>query len=114
MPEPLPSVDWKALGAELSAIVSAEIAGVVDGAADDVVTFAQQVALDATRAIQLGRPELGAEVLAQLRALAELNRLRLVGAQWAVVDRLVGVLVRVGIAALGSVSGISLQPRTGP
>jgi len=87
------------------------LAAVVDGARDDLRRFARQIADDA--AIVMAEPDvetrkqLQRELVNQVRAIGEVNRLRANEASWVFAGRVVDSLIDLAIAASFRLSDMS-------
>lgn len=89
---------------ELALTIRTNLSDVIDGAADDVQRFAQSIARDTLMALQEPNVErrtaMLEELRAQVRGLAELNRIRVNAAAWDTVNRILTVATTVAVNVL--------------
>ena len=84
-----------------------ELRDVVEGAAEDIRHFAFDVALALVTARGRAGTERDVEYLrAQLRALAAINRVRVVDAQWEIFEKVTNVAQSVALGLLGKLGGL--------
>lgn len=96
-------VDWTALARSLAVEVTEGLRPVVEGAYDDLKLFGFAIARDMVFAIQTGSDVWQSEIRAQVRAIAEITRIRLNEAQWNTAERVLGLVFRTAVGALGAV-----------
>ena len=92
--------DWSGLADEVRAALAEALAGLLDGAAEDVRRYVAAIAGDLVRAAATDRPDLVDELRAQLRLIGEINRVRAANAGWEAVEAVVAAVFRVLIAGL--------------
>jgi hypothetical protein len=88
---------WAVLEGRIGHTIVEGLQGLVDGAAEDLRTFGLTIAEDMVRAIQRGDAEWEHEIKAQARLLLEINRLRAVNANYAILMQVLHALVRMGL-----------------
>ena len=99
------ALDYKALGKEITGVLTESFQGLLEGAEGDVHVFAQDIAQDMVLAAALGRKErLETDLPQQARLLVEYHRLKITNESWAVVDRVLKITFRVLLAALAAVT----------
>ena len=98
-PTPSTRIDWRVVTENLTGSLRNNLVGVVEGAAEDIEEYVNDIAIDMTRVLKAGKSELDSELRAQLRLVAELNRIRIANAQSAIFDQII-------TAALGFVSSL--------
>lgn len=101
-------VNWGAFAASLTVVLKDELIGVVEGASQDIENFLVDISQDLTRAMRSGNSELTDEIKNQSMVVLELNRLRVVGTQMRVLDRILGTALGIGTALLGNVTGMAV------
>ena len=97
------SIDIKALAGTVKDVVLDGLNGLVDGAEEDLRAFGQAIAEDLVRVAATGNPALVAEVVAQARALGEVQRIRANAAGWAAATK---IIKAVGGTLLGAIGGL--------
>ena len=100
-------IDLKAIRDDLAESLVTTLKGVVEGADEDVQLFA----VDVASALVTSRARPGSEVEmqhlnAQLRALAAINKIRLVDAQWEVFGKVTTVARGILAGLLGNLGGL--------
>lgn len=81
--------------------LTAGLRGVLEGAAEDLQTYVAAISDDLAMVVERQDAEdLGEELLAQLRAVAELQRIRITDAGWATFQAVIRTVVSTAIAAL--------------
>ena len=101
MPNPKPVFDLDALGAEIKTIVVNGLTDVLGGAQSDIQVYVTEILPQLTVAIAAGDPIQG-ELEAQLKLVAEINKIRAINEAWQAVR---GVL---NVAAKAAVMGIQV------
>ena len=107
----LPPEALAALKDDVTGILEEQAQSLLQGAAGDVKNYVVAIATDMTRALMLPTQErreaLLRELRAQLRALAEINRIRAEQAAWETFERVVSVAAGVALqTAVRSVPGV--------
>lgn len=94
---------------ELRGAIKDSLKSIVDGQVEDLDEFASEITADAIEAMKLPperREFVLAEIVFQLKAIAERNRLRLIADSWAEAQKIMAIVlsvgVRVGVAALAA------------
>ena len=99
------ALDYKALGKEITGVLTESLSGVVEGAEGDVHVFAQDIAQDMVLAAALGRKErMETDLPQQARLLIEFHRLKVTNESWKIMDRILKITFRVLLAALAAVT----------
>lgn len=88
---------WESLQGRIQGTVIEGLRGLVDGAEEDLRTFGAYIAADMVDAVRRGDLEWEREVRAQARILLEINRLRAVNADHALLMQVLHALVRMGL-----------------
>lgn len=105
-PAPVPSAseEMAAAVAEVSGIIQTSLKEVLQGSTEDLVNFGNRIAQDIVIAASMRRPALVEELKAQVKLLAEINRLRISqeaqATAVAVIDRMFTALIKVATAAV--------------
>ena len=94
------TADWGGLNAELRDVLGDALAGLIDGAADDVDRYVAAIAQDLVRAAANDRPDLVAELRGQLRLIGEINRVRASDAAWDTAEQIIAAVFRAAVAGL--------------
>lgn len=96
--------DVKTLGSDLADIIRSSIEGLVEGAQNDLTLYANQMADDAMRVMEIAdsflREKLLKELGMQVRLVGEIHRLRAVQAAWDVVSKVFLAAVRTALKFL--------------
>jgi hypothetical protein len=90
----------------LGNIIADELKDLTMAAEADLQEYGRALAADVIEASLAGRPDLVAAVRDQARMLAEIHRIRLDGAGYRVLDRVVDVGMTFAIAAVRKVGGV--------
>jgi len=102
------SIDFSAIKAQLGTALSGTLSDLLSGAAQDIAIYANTIASDLILVAQLSDPAdreaRRNELLAQLRALGELNRLRANNAQWDTIERIVDIASTILTSTLMSIT----------
>lgn len=88
---------------EVSNVLNEALMGIVEGAIEDIIKFTDQLSFDSIEAMTLPverRDVVLKEIVAQVQALGEVNRLRAVNAGWHTVGRIVTVAQKTAVAML--------------
>lgn len=96
----LDNIDFDEIEEELAEIIIDALDELVDGAQADLEEFGKVIAMELVFAIKSDDDEAIRELLAQTRALAEINRLRLNRKARVVLNRVLAVAARVGKSLL--------------
>jgi hypothetical protein len=88
----LSKIDLNKLQGDVSGILQGALDGVVEGAKEDLKDYAAAIAKDMLQAQLAGNDEVKAQLLDQLKVLAEINRIRVEAHAWVVVEKVVKVL----------------------
>lgn len=101
---------WEGLQGRLAGTIVEGIKGLVEGAEEDMRTFGLYIAVDLCDAIRRDDKEWEREIKAQCGVLLEINRLRVVNHQRALLMQVLHALVRMGLEVAqvlvkGAVSG---------
>lgn len=100
-PQP-PSIDWNVVTNTLADHLRGQVVDVLDGAAEDIEQFVNDISIDMTRAVRLGKSELQDELKAQLLVIAEINRVRVRNAANATLEGILNVTLSVVSPLLGN------------
>lgn len=100
-------MNWEAFVEGLGDEATAALKGLVDGAQEDLKTYGKAIAKDMVAAVRDNRPEIQSELREQLKVLAEIHRIRLVGTTWDFVVERLFQLVKVARLALLS-AGVTI------
>jgi hypothetical protein len=96
--------DVKTLGRDLADIIRSSVEGLVEGAQNDLALYANQMAEDAMRVMEIAdsilREKLLKELVMQVRLVGEIHRLRAVQAAWDVVGKVFLTAVRMALKFL--------------
>ncbi len=92
-----PNALFAPLRQEIADTVVSALQGILDGAEADLRQFGLVIAQDAVAVVSLGRPDLLPEIEGQILLLVELNRLRVVNEQHALLKQLLMALLRVAV-----------------
>jgi len=93
-------INWGELGKELGKVLLESVKGVLEGAEGDLREWGEAIVKDLVVALQSGDDDLRRELVAQSRAVAELSRLRAVNGQWALLERVVDVVMHTAMRVL--------------
>lgn len=96
------TLDVKALGKEFTSIVGAELVTLLEGAQSDVQQYAAEIGESLARNVAAGRDLMTAELTGQLKALAEVHRIKTNDAAWDVIERISTVAMRTVTSLLTS------------
>lgn len=103
----LDKIDWEKLGASLEKPIVDGLRIVTSGAEDDLKAFGLRISVHMATALQFENTEerdaLMAELYGQLEALAEVNRIRLVGSGWDTAKKILSVVFKAAVATIGAV-----------
>lgn len=91
----------KAVGDAVREALDLALTKLADGAREDIQRFAVRIADHASGAVALNNVRVLDELVAQSRALAELERLRLARASWDVFEVVVEAVLRTALRAAG-------------
>ena len=100
-PQP-PSIDWSVVTDNITQHLRGQLVGVLEGAADDIDQFINDISFDMTRAVRLGKTELQDELKAQLLVIAEINSVRVKNAANGVLEGILNVTLSVVSPLLGN------------
>lgn len=96
------SVNWNLLRDQLGAQLAEGLHGLVEGAAGDLQTFANQIAAEMVLALSTGDDGSVRELKAQLRVMAEVNRVRFAKAQEGMALKLISAVIGAAVGGLVS------------
>ncbi len=101
-------VDWEGLAKGLGGVLSGELRGILEGAEADLQAYGVDIAGSLARSIAEGKDGLTQELRGQLKALAEVHRLRINAASWEFFEQLLTVAVRAAGAVLAAAGDTAL------
>lgn len=102
------TVDWKYLQDQLGHQLATGLQGLVEGAASDVQTFANAISAELVVALSTGNKNAVRELQAQLKLIAEKNRVKAAAGKEQFVFQLIGVALNAatgGLLAAGAQLG---------
>ena len=94
----LSKLDLDRLKGDLTDALSDGLSDLVDGAKEDIKAFAKDISRDMLEAHLTGETEVKAQLMAQLKVLAEINRVRVENHAWIVVRKVVETAFRAAAA----------------
>lgn len=100
-----PQVNWHGITGELSQLLRDELSKVVSGAKADLDAFTAQITEDMVRALREGKQGMTQELRGQALALVEIHRLRVANSADDIIERVLGIAMRVASLSLGNVTG---------
>lgn len=100
----LDSLDLEALKRDVARALADGIADLVEGAKQDVETYADQITSDMLEATLTGNEQVTAQLLDQLQVVAEINRVRVENHTWNVVAGATRAIFRAALAGALSVT----------
>ena len=104
----LDSVDLLGLAKELTNPLLDALEQLAEGMPEDLQRFATLIGEDFLLASLIGdearKASLQAQLLDQLKVLAEINRIRIEPSSWALVERIVRAVIRAAVAGIMSVA----------
>lgn len=103
---PKPEVNWDAIGAELTTTLRDQISDLVESGQADVSAYAGEISSTIVTAVRTGKHHLVDECRHQLRVLAEIHRIRFVGAGLVIVDKLMTTAAKVAMTMAAGLPGL--------
>lgn len=100
---------WDILQDRIQDTLVTGIRGMVDGAEEDLRAFGYAIAGDMVQAVMRGDVTWEKEVRAQALLLLEMNRLRAVNANYALLMQTIHAIVRMGLEVAGTLVGGMLK-----
>jgi hypothetical protein len=94
-------MDWKVIREELGDIISESLTELVEGAEADLKAYGVEIARGMIVAIRTGRNDLRRELQDQAVMLGEVHRIRVSNEAKVVLDKVIDIGMRLGVAALG-------------
>lgn len=102
--DPNDFVDWDSLQRDLTEAVTPILYELIEEGAEDVQKFGAQIAAQMIAAALEGNQDWTEELEAQVRVLAEIQRLRLSQLRWRLLTTILKSLFRAAVKALASVA----------
>lgn len=99
----LTRIDFDRLKEDLGRTLADGLMDLVDGAQDDVQAFASDISRDLLLAGLQGNLKIQAQLLDQLKILAEINRVRVENHAWVVVGKIARVAIEAAVAGAAAV-----------
>lgn len=99
----LTRIDFDRLKEDLGRTLADGLMDLVDGAQDDVQAFASDISRDLLLAGLQGNLKVQAQLLDQLKILAEINRVRVENHAWVVVGKIARVAIEAAVAGAAAV-----------
>lgn len=96
-------VNFERLTEDVGEALASALAEIVEGAKDDVKTFALDISGDLLHAQLSGNEDLTDQLLDQLKLLAEINRIRVEAKSWALVRMITQAVLKAAVAGAVSV-----------
>jgi len=87
--------DWSELQKQLETALRDSVRDVLEGTEADLRLWGQKLATDMVDVLRSGDEALRRELVEQVKALAEIQRLRLVGVQWQMIEKIVATALNV-------------------
>lgn len=88
--------DEKQLEQDLIDILKDGFETIFEGAKDDYTNYMKAIAGELVKALRAGDKEATGELKAQLKLIAEANRIRVVGEQWVIAEKLMTMILGFG------------------
>lgn len=99
------TIDWKALGKDLTSVIGSELPSLLEGASEDLQKYGAEIVPSLARSIAEGKENVTIELRAQLRGLAEVHRIRANDVAWATLEQILTVAMRTAKALIGAATG---------
>lgn len=99
----LSKLDLERLKQDVAGTLSDALADLLEGAHDDMQRYAEAISRDALEAHLTGQEEIQAQLLDQLKLLAEIHRIRVENHTWTVVASVTRAVFRAALAGALSV-----------
>lgn len=94
-------IDFEGLGKEIGAEGLSLLKGYFEGAKDDLKSFGMAIGADLVHAVRSGDEEWRAELMAQIKTVAEIQRVRLNGISWELATSILFTIAKVAVKAIG-------------
>lgn len=94
-------INWDEVHDALEAEVKEALAGLIEGAEDDLKSYGRDIAVNMVIALQSGNAAMREELVAQAETLAEIHRIKAVNAQWALIGSIQKAVYGVAFRLLG-------------
>lgn len=98
----LSKVDVSALEGGIGTLLVQELAPVLGAAEQDLKDFGLAIARDGLRAVLAGDKDWQAELKGQVKALLEVQRIRVEVVDWDLTEKIVGLVLKAAAAAIGA------------